>query len=326
VGRVANDAALYQRLVMVDERPLLVGMAVEADGVPGRVGPQLLRPERAMRAVAVVALQQPFIYTMVKRACELRSHILVAAVAQLRRLFFHQELAFLGMMGRMTIEATNAVCQVRGTVVIALFAIVLMTAQTALAGVRGRSVLKGINLCLVPATLHVLLARAVASFTTVPFHSLVRFQLPLHGGGEVSRGFKIRIDVLMTRLAGIGTHIESGIGRRNICFGLIRGFGLLCGVLFVVGLGTRNRRQHWNQYCQKVGDGETSPTLHRTPVAIAGQISTSTRIRLHPLSLEGRNNLESAAPHELSKCVSEASQPMPQEDYTIFDFLPRRIC
>ena len=133
---MANDAALYQRLVMVDERPLLVGMAVEADCVPGRVGPQLLRPERAMRVVAVVALHQPFIYTVVKRACELRSHILVAAVTQLRCLLFHQELAFLGMVGRMTIEAAYAVCQVSGTVEIALFAIVLMTAQAALAGVR----------------------------------------------------------------------------------------------------------------------------------------------------------------------------------------------
>ncbi len=98
VGRVANDAALYQRLVMVDERPLLFGMAVEADCVPGRVGPQLLRPERAMRAVAVVALHQPFIYTVVKRACELRAHIKVAAVAQLRRLLLHEELTFLGMV------------------------------------------------------------------------------------------------------------------------------------------------------------------------------------------------------------------------------------
>src|SRR5215471_7775017 len=212
---------------MVDERPLLVAMAVEADCVPGRVGAQLLWSERAMRAVAVVALHQPFIYTVVKRACELRAHILVAAIAQLRRLLLHEELTFLGMVWRVTVEATNAVCQVRGTVVIALVASVLMTAQTALAGVRRRSVLKGINLCLVPAAVHVLLARAVASFTPMPFHSLVRFQLPLHGGGEVCRAFEIRIDVLMACLAGIGTHILSRIGRRNICFGLIRGLALL---------------------------------------------------------------------------------------------------
>ncbi len=143
----------------------------------------------------------------------------------------------------MTVEATNSVCQVRGTVEIAVFAVVLMTAQTALAGVRRRSVFKGKNLCLVPAAVHVLLARAVAGLAPVPFHPLVRFQLPLHGGGEVSRAFKIRIDVLMACLAGIGTHVEPGIGRRNICFGVIGGLGLLSGVLFVAGMDTRNHQR-----------------------------------------------------------------------------------
>ena len=65
-----------------------------------------------MWTVTVVALHQPFIYTMVEGPRELYPHILVAAVTQLRRLLFHQELAFIGFVWRVAIDARDAVCQV----------------------------------------------------------------------------------------------------------------------------------------------------------------------------------------------------------------------
>jgi hypothetical protein len=57
-------------------------------------------------------------------------------------------------------------------------------------------------------------------------------------------------------------------------------------------MGNRNY-QCQNQHCQKIRDGESIPVLHRTPVAIGGQIPASTQIRLHLLSLEEHDNLES---------------------------------
>ncbi len=97
---------------MVDERPLFFGVAVKTDRVTGCVGPQLFRLEAAMWIVAIVALHQSFIYTMVEWPRELYPYILVAAVAQLRRLLFQQELAFLGLVWRMAINARDAVGQV----------------------------------------------------------------------------------------------------------------------------------------------------------------------------------------------------------------------
>ena len=112
VRRVTSDATLEQCLVMVNERPLFFGVAVKTDRVAGCVSPQLLRLEASMWIVAIVALHQSFIYTMVERPPELYPHILVAAVAQLRRLLFHQELAFLGLVWRMAINARDPVGQV----------------------------------------------------------------------------------------------------------------------------------------------------------------------------------------------------------------------
>ena len=97
---------------MVDERPLFFGVAVKTDRVTGCVSPQLLRLEAAMWVVAIVALDQPFIYAVMEWPPKLYPHILVAAIAQLRRLLFHQELAFLGLVWRVAINASDAVGQV----------------------------------------------------------------------------------------------------------------------------------------------------------------------------------------------------------------------
>lgn len=81
---VASLAALDFGFVLVYERALFIGVALVANFILTSHGAQLVTLESAMRVVAVIALHQSFIYTMVKRAHELCLHIQVAAVAELR--------------------------------------------------------------------------------------------------------------------------------------------------------------------------------------------------------------------------------------------------
>src|SRR5580704_12366560 len=117
---------------------------------------------------------------------------------------------------------------------------VLVAAQAAGAGLLRCGVLKGEDFGLVAAAVDVLFPRAMTSLAAMPLRAFMRVELRIHGGGEVRCSGEMRIDLLMAGLASIGTHVESGIRRRNVCFGLIRGLGLLCGVLFVVSMGKGN--------------------------------------------------------------------------------------
>ena len=126
--RVANGATLDFRLVLVDKRPLLLAVALVADRVSGRVGAQLLRAVRAVRAVAIVALDQTLGDAMMKRPRELRPDILMAAIAKFRGLRLHQKLALLGMVRGVAVDAGDAIGQVHGTIVVAVFFGILMAA------------------------------------------------------------------------------------------------------------------------------------------------------------------------------------------------------
>jgi len=64
-----------------------------------------------MRIMAVVALDQPFIHSMMERTSELRPHVHVAAVAEFRRGFLQEEFRGFRVVRRMTIEAGYATLQ-----------------------------------------------------------------------------------------------------------------------------------------------------------------------------------------------------------------------
>ena len=51
--------------MLVDERPLLVDMALVADGIPARHGSQLAYGPSSMRVMAVIALQQTLVDAVV---------------------------------------------------------------------------------------------------------------------------------------------------------------------------------------------------------------------------------------------------------------------
>jgi hypothetical protein len=86
-----------------------------------------------MGTVAVIALHQAFIDSMVKRPRELSPYVLVAAVTEPRRLCRQEKFALLGMVRRMTLDATYTVCEVLRPVEIAVLRVSLMAAHAALA-------------------------------------------------------------------------------------------------------------------------------------------------------------------------------------------------
>jgi len=104
VGRVASSAALCLYWHMfINEGPLLVGMALEANGISARQGSRLPHARRPMNVMAVVALDQAFVYAMVKGFGKVALHLLVAAVTQVKLVFGKQRLR-LGSMHAVTID------------------------------------------------------------------------------------------------------------------------------------------------------------------------------------------------------------------------------
>jgi hypothetical protein len=271
-----------------------------------------------MGAMAIIALDQAFIHAVVERPCKLRAYIHVTRVTELRGFRLHQKLTLLRIMGRVAINAGNAVGQVHRTVIVPMLFVVLVAAQAASAGLLRRGVLKGEDFGLVAPAIYVLLSRAVASLAAMPLHALVRVEFAIHGGSEVRGGGEIRIDVFVAGLAGIGTHIESGIGRRNIGFDLLRRLGMLCGVLFVVGMGARNR-QHRYQHCQKIGDAGTSPMVHRTPLDIAGPTSYAQANQI-------ATDFSKDATASRTRRLTDFRHPSPGPAITVCRSLPRTPC
>jgi hypothetical protein len=102
IGRAMWDmarlATLNDRFVLIDKWTGFFRVAFEADGILSRRGPQLTRQKSTMRVMAVAALYQPFVHTMVKGSIELLFRFQVAAIAKLRLLLFHQVLIFLRMV------------------------------------------------------------------------------------------------------------------------------------------------------------------------------------------------------------------------------------
>jgi hypothetical protein len=82
--RVASLAALDFGFVLVHEGALFIDVALIANFILTGHRAQLVALESPVRVVAVIALHQSFIYTMVKRAHELCLHIQVAGVAEFR--------------------------------------------------------------------------------------------------------------------------------------------------------------------------------------------------------------------------------------------------
>src|SRR4030095_16856513 len=162
---MAGHAAfrLHYRM-LVYKRSGFVGMALEAHGILCRSGTQLARQESAMWVVAIAALHEPFVNTMMKSARELLVGFEMAAVAKLWLLLFHQKLTFLRVMRRVVIRATDIVLEVGGSSKVAVLLAVGVAPKTTLTDFFGRGVLEGENLRFVTSAVDVLFSWPVASF------------------------------------------------------------------------------------------------------------------------------------------------------------------
>jgi hypothetical protein len=135
VGSVATAAAFgFHRYMLVNKRPLLIDMALVANGIAARQSAHLPDGCCSMWAMTVIALHQTLIDAMVEGLGEIGLGRDVAAVAQLG-LALDQEVLFLrGVVRRVAIEAADIAAGVGGFRKMRLLATFAVASQAASAG------------------------------------------------------------------------------------------------------------------------------------------------------------------------------------------------
>jgi hypothetical protein len=132
VHRVATAAAFgFYGDVFVGERAALVGVAFEAHRIASRQSPHLPNCRRAVDIVAVTALHQTFIHTMVIGLCEISFGRGVAPIAEIRLGLHEQKLPFGRVVRRVAIHATHVIAGVCRAGKVSLFVFLAMATETA---------------------------------------------------------------------------------------------------------------------------------------------------------------------------------------------------
>ena len=175
--------------------------------------------------------------------CELRAHIQVTAVTELRCGLFQQKLAFLCVMRIVAIDARHPASQVRRPPIVVVLRTILVTIQAASADLRRGSVLKRENLALVAAAVHMGLAWPMACLAALPFRPRVGSELRRHGGRKMRGLFEVRRYFVVTGLTGVRPHVQRGIGRPHVVCLTCRCFCLFFGRFFVTSVAQRNENQ-----------------------------------------------------------------------------------
>lgn len=238
---VAGNAAFrLDHRMLVHKRPGLFGVALKAHRILRGSGTQLARQESTMRIMAIAALHQPFVNTMMKGARELLLRFQMTAVAQLRLLVFHQELAFLRIVRRVAVGATDVVLQMGGACKIAVFLAVGMAAQTTLADFLRGGVLKAKDLRFVASPVDVGLSRTVTCLAAMPLGPFFCIQ-----SRDVVRGIFIALEeafgwhVFVAGLAGFRSDVKRRVGGTLIRFTLA---GRFCFVLVLLSQSGKNEQ------------------------------------------------------------------------------------
>ena len=131
VRRMAGRAAFYLHdLVFIHERSRFVRVTLETNLVLRSRSPQLPGQESAMRIVAIGALHQAFVHSMVEWPVELLVLVEMAAVAQRRLLSLEQEVFFFCMVRIVTIRTAYSVLQVYRPREVAVLLAILVAIQT----------------------------------------------------------------------------------------------------------------------------------------------------------------------------------------------------
>ena len=98
--------------MFVDEGPLLIDMALVANGVAAGESPYLTQSGGSMRVMAVYALHQSFVHPVVIGLGKVGLRRSVASVAQLRLALDQQVFFILGVMRRVAIDTSNVTARV----------------------------------------------------------------------------------------------------------------------------------------------------------------------------------------------------------------------
>jgi len=117
--------------MFVNERTLFVGVTFEADSVSLRHSLNLAQRGRAMHIMAITALNQSLINSMVKWFRKISFGSDVAAKAKSRLRVNQQVLGFCRVVGRVAIQAAHVVAGVHGTGEVALLVALTVAIQTA---------------------------------------------------------------------------------------------------------------------------------------------------------------------------------------------------
>src|SRR5215467_14084074 len=107
--------------MFIDERPPFVGVAVVANLISRWLGANLTQVGGAVRIVAVAALDESFIDSVVIRLAKIRASRGVTGVAKLGLYLNQQILRLLSEMGRMAIEAADIAIGMRRLAEVSLF-------------------------------------------------------------------------------------------------------------------------------------------------------------------------------------------------------------
>jgi hypothetical protein len=137
-------------------------VALGADGVSAGQGFHLPQGRGAMHIMAVAAVQQALIYTMVIRLGKIGFGRCVAAVALFRLFLGQQVLRSFGVMRRMTVQTTNIIAGVGGVGEMPLFVLCAMATKAPSVAFLTRKSFEADDLSNVSSALHMRLSWAMA--------------------------------------------------------------------------------------------------------------------------------------------------------------------
>ena len=200
MGRVTTAAALsLHRHMFINERALLVGVALDTNRIPARHSPHLAEGGSAVDVMAVAALDQAFVYSMVIRLREVGLRGCMTSVAEAGLCTNEEMLRFFGVMRRVAIQAPNIVARVRRRGEVPLLMFCTVATQATGIGILLRHRLEANDLGHIPAAFYVRGSGTVTRLTTV---SVVQRSLEMLCVLEV-----LFIELFMTGFASVDSDI-----------------------------------------------------------------------------------------------------------------------
>lgn len=121
--------------MLVDKRTLLVGVTFEADRILRGRSSYLLGTDRTVYVVAIAALNQSFVHSVMKWHFELGFLLKVAPVAELGLSLYQQELRLGRVVRRMAGNTTDVILRVQRVDGIHVLRAACVTGQAALVDV-----------------------------------------------------------------------------------------------------------------------------------------------------------------------------------------------